>query len=76
MEITITNTSKMTELNGVPARVWEGKTSTGIKVHCFITRIAVSTKEDPEVHEQFRKELSEQKAPSADLSYIPLKMIL
>lgn len=76
MKITIQNTSKMTELNGVPARVWEGETESGIKVHCFITRIAVPEDEAPEVHEQFRKELSEQAKPSRDLDYIPLRMII
>src|SRR5208283_504827 len=41
MKITIENTTILAELNGVPARVWEGKTESGIPVICWITRIAV-----------------------------------
>lgn len=40
MTITIKSTTKMVELNGVPARIWEGETESGIPVHCYITRIA------------------------------------
>jgi len=38
MIINIESTIKIVELNGAPARVWEGKTESGISVHCFITR--------------------------------------
>lgn len=41
MKITLESTSKIVELNGVPARVWEGKSESGIPCHAFITRIAV-----------------------------------
>lgn len=76
MKITIENTTKIVELNGVEARVWEGTTDTGIPVHCFITRIAVDIN-DEAANEQFRRELAEQKPPSAavDAAY-PLRMIL
>ncbi|MCK9281325.1 MAG: hypothetical protein M0P71_11935 [Melioribacteraceae bacterium] len=74
MKITIENTTKIVELNGVPARVWEGKTESGIKVHCYITRIAID-KNEKRVDE-FQKELQEQKAPSEEIQAIPLKLIL
>lgn len=74
MKITIENTSTITELNGVPARIWEGETDSGIKVHCYITRIAIS--EDETRTEEFEKELSRQRPPSAVLPAIPLRMIL
>jgi hypothetical protein len=45
MKVTIESTSKIVELNGVPARVWEGTTDSGIKVHCFVTRIAIDKDE-------------------------------
>lgn len=45
MKITIENTSKIVSLNGIPARIWEGETENGIKVHCFISRIAVDRNE-------------------------------
>jgi hypothetical protein len=76
MKIIIENTSKMVELNGVPARVWEGETSTGIPVHCFITRIAID-KDDPTAVEQFDRELAEQKPPSPAVDQVyPLRLIL
>ncbi len=41
MKITVENTTKIVTLNGVPARIWEGFTESGIKCHCYITRIAI-----------------------------------
>lgn len=77
MTITITSTSKIIEINGVPARVWEGHTTdSGIKCHCFITRVAISKDESPEDQEQFKKELQETAAPSADVEVYPLRMII
>lgn len=75
MKITIENTSKIVNLDGVPARVWEGKTDSGIPVICFITRIAVPEGEDVD-HSEFRRELSEQRAPSAAVEAIPLRLII
>jgi hypothetical protein len=73
MKITVENTSKIVELNGVPARIWEGHTDSGIPVHCYVTRIAVANKADIS---QFEAELYEVRAPSADLEAIPLRLIL
>jgi len=73
MKITLENTTKIVELNGIPARLWEGKTETGIEVHAFITRIAV--KKDADCS-QFEKELKEQKVPSPDVAAIPLRLII
>jgi len=75
MTITITSTTKIVLLNEVPARVWEGETSTGVKVHCFVTRIAID-KDETRV-EEFERELKEQAAPSpkVDEAY-PLRMVL
>jgi hypothetical protein len=60
MKITIESTTKIVEVNGVPARVWEGKTDTGIELHCFVTRIAVNKTDDAS---QFEKELLECRPP-------------
>lgn len=73
MKLIIENTSKIVELNGVPARIWEGETSTGIKVHCYIVRVA---KKDDEHDEEFAKELRKEKTPSAAVEAIPLRLIL
>ena len=44
----------------VPARVWVGQTASGIRVTCFITRIAVH-REDSQP--EFERELRETPAP-------------
>jgi hypothetical protein len=75
VKITIENTSHIVTLNdGIPCRVWEGETSTGIKVQCLIPRIAVKNGQDTT---QFEAELIEQKPPSADaLQCFPLRTII
>jgi hypothetical protein len=74
MKITIESTEKIVDVNGVPARIWEGQTESGIPVHCFVTRIAVH-KDDPR-QEEFQKELLEQKTPSMDVQGYPLRLII
>jgi len=80
MKITIKSTSKIVVLkaatlsDGVPARIWVGETESGIKVHCFITRIAVN-KNEPRIHE-FENELEEQNPPSAEIESIPSRLVL
>lgn len=79
MKVILTSTSKIVMLkpgplaDGVPARVWEGETETGIKVHAFITRVAVGKNEDTQ---QFEKELQECTVPSAEIEAIPIRLIL
>ena len=73
MKIEIESTDKIVELNGVPARIWDGKTDSGIPVHCFVTRISPQTNDNIE---QFEKELMETKAPSTAIASYPLRMIL
>lgn len=73
MKVTLHNTSKIVELNGVPARIWEGETESGIPVHAFITRICVATDQN---NEQFEKELTETRPPSAEVAVYPLRLIL
>ena len=73
MKITVESTSKIVELNGVPARIWEGKTESGIPVHCYVTRIAVAKDKDSF---EFARDLQEHRPPSAEVEAIPLRMIL
>jgi len=61
MRITIESTTKIVEVNGVPARVWEGHSERGIKLIAVVTRIGVDKAEDTS---QFEAELQEHKAPS------------
>ena len=74
MKITIESTTMLVELNGVPARIWEGETENGVKVHCFITRVAIDKNEKRLA--TFKKELQEQKAPSPEIAYYPTSLIL
>ncbi len=74
MRITIESTSKIVHLNGVPARIWEGYTASGVKCHCFITRIAID-KDEPSA-EEFNKALQEHSAPSPEMSIYPLRMMI
>lgn len=76
MRIKIESTGKIVDLNGVPARVWEGESDHGTKVICFITRIAVKESEPPEVHARFKSELQEHRPPSSEANAFPLRMIL
>lgn len=73
MKITVESTTKIVQVNGVHARIWEGLTETGIPIQCFMTRIAVSKEYNSE---QFEKELNECKAPSAEIEALPLRMAL
>jgi hypothetical protein len=73
MTIQMSSTTKVVELNGVPARIWEGETASGIKCHAYITRIAVDPGQD---ETQFQAELTECEPPSPELEAIPLRMIL
>lgn len=76
MRVQIESTTKIVELNGVPARIWEGITDSGIKVHCYVTRIAHAENEPPEVVERFKSELQETRQPSKEIEAIPLRMII
>lgn len=76
MKITIESTSKIVELNGVSARIWEGETDSGIPVHAYITRLAVQEGQPASNYRQFENELKETRKPSPDIEAIPLRMIL
>jgi hypothetical protein len=73
VKITIESTTKIVELNRVPARIWEGKTESGISVIAYVTRIACPKDAD---QSQFQRELQEQAPPSAEAAAIPLRLIL
>jgi hypothetical protein len=77
VKITLEPTTKLVELKTstgtVPARIWEGKTDSGIPVHAYLTRIAAPLTADLE---QFERELKETRAPSPEVEAIPLRLIL
>lgn len=72
MKITIESTEDIVTVNGVPARVWVGKTDSGIDVQCMVTRIAVDRTED---QAQFEAELQQHRPPVAELAW-PNRMVL
>jgi hypothetical protein len=74
MKITIESTNKVVKLNGVPAQIWEGETDSGIKVHCFITRIAIDKNEVRT--DEFERELQETRTPTVEIQDIPFRLIL
>lgn len=80
MKITIESTSKIVTLKqsrdvneGIQARVWEGETERGVKVHCYITRISCAEVADAA---EFERDLEEHRAPSADVQAIPLRLVI
>ena len=57
MRLEIKATKHMTEIDGVPVRLWEGVTEDGIKCKVFIHRIAVHNSLNSEA---FEKEMIEK----------------
>lgn len=75
MKLTITNTDKVvtlhTDTGAVQARIWEGISEAGVKVECFITRVAVKNGQDMA---EFERELAECAVPTT--ASWPARMIL
>lgn len=84
MKITIESTSKVVQLEidgvSVPARIWQGKTDSGVPVQCYVTRICpeIETTDSrlPKMIAQFERELRIVAPPRAAVEAIPLRMIL
>jgi hypothetical protein len=76
MTITVTSTTKIVHLDGIPCRIWEGCTDTGIPVHTYIARISVDAGLPSEAFAQFERELKAQRVPSPEVAAIPLRLIL
>lgn len=73
MTITLTSTTKVVTLNGIPCRIWEGETRSGIPCHAYIPRVAVHKDQDCS---QFEEELQECEPPSFAIEMIPLRMLI
>lgn len=56
MQVTLHSTNKVVTINGVPARVWEGKTEGGVECFALVARIACSSGVDADASE-FEREL-------------------
>jgi hypothetical protein len=82
MIVTLRSTTKIVSLRAqssgslpgeMPARIWEGTTNTGIKVHAYITRIAVNAEQN---QKEFERELQACTPPSKEIEAIPMRMII
>jgi hypothetical protein len=77
MKIAIESTRHIVEIMvqgvAVPARLWVGKTESGIEVQCLVTRISALETEDLA---EFDRELNEVSPPTATGVAFPLRMIL
>ena len=84
MRITLDSTDKIVELTiegkRIPARIWQGMTTSGIPVHAYITRIVPEVhKTDPDIDNktaQFERELQRCVDPRPAIEAIPMRMIL
>jgi hypothetical protein len=70
MTITISSTERITCIDGVPVRLWEGVTDRGVACKVFVHRVAVHGEEDAS---QFEAELEETLQPGQGA---PLSQIL
>jgi len=60
MKLLIVATETITEIDGVPVRLWKGATEHGVRCLVFVHRIAVHNEYDSS---QFHAELHEQMPP-------------
>ncbi len=77
MKVELESTTKIVEFvvdgKPVPARIWEGRTSSGIPCHAYITRIAVAPDQDST---EFERELRECRRPTPAIAAITPRLIL
>ena len=73
MKLTLESTTQIVDINGVPARMWEGTSEAGVKVRAFITRLAVEADQDLS---QFEAELQACRTPEQLGPIIPLRFII
>lgn len=70
MHLQIESTDQITDLDGVPARVWQGVTANGIPCLVFVHRVAVQRDQDAT---DFERELGEQLPPGR---VVPLSAVI
>lgn len=74
MNVQLESTTAIVELNGIKCRVWEGQTTSGVRVYALIPRIAAHKGQDLA---EFERDLEEQAPPSVEVSQVfPLRMVL
>ena len=68
MKATIESTTRMVQVNGVPARIWEGRTESGIEIILYVALVAHAADAPPT---EFEKELRIMKDPSPKADAVP-----
>ena len=72
MTLTIEKTGILTTIDGVPVRLWKGRTPAGREISVFVHMIVGK---DPETQAELDRELREVPEP-AELGAVPLRMIV
>lgn len=73
MRATVENTDQIILVNdGIPARIWTGKTENGVAFEMLVIRVAVPENSD---NSQFEQELQEQTKPHVSAAF-PLRLII
>jgi hypothetical protein len=67
MKLTLEPTSKMTKVNGVPVRIWEGVSESGIPCFALIAIVGVDKDENSA---EFDEALKEHKPPTGMTDWI------
>jgi hypothetical protein len=73
MKIILESTTRIDDINGVPCRLWQGKTESGVPMHAYIALVAVDRAADSS---EFERDLKEHAPPRVELGAIPLRFIL
>jgi hypothetical protein len=78
MKATIESTAEIIELeapNGgrMPARVWKGKTDSGVEFTAYVTRVQVLATDD---YRQFERELQETRVARKELKWVDFRLVL
>lgn len=78
MKVILESTARLVTLetadgDRLPARVWEGVTANGVRVHAYVTRIAVHKDDDAA---EFERDLLECADPSPAVAALPARLLI
>lgn len=80
MKVTLESTTKIVELRIggptgpiVPTRVWQGETEHGVRIHAYVTRIAVAEGQDMA---EFERDLEALAAPRPEIAALPARLVV
>lgn len=60
----------------IPARIWQGKTASGVPVHAYITRVAVEAGRPQWEYDEFEVALRETEPPTPAVAAIDMRLII